>query len=189
MEYSDYELVYMVKESEEALSYMVKKYEPLFRKLAFSFVKKFPDKGLDVDDIVQQCRISLCNALDRFDDSNEVLFYSYLLVCLRRSIYNFARSYINKPSVFYYMDMENYETMSEFVDDLDVEKSVFDNSFSLELINFKHTLDIEHSCVFELRYNSFTYKEIAELLDINVKRVDNILFNVRKKLEKYFLFS
>lgn len=189
MEYSDYELVYMVKESEDALVYMVKKYEPLFRKLAFSFVRKFPNKGLDVEDIIQQCRISLCNALDKFNEKNEVLFYSYLLVCLKRAVFNFSRSYINKPSVFYYMEMENYEVLSEFVDEYNVESVVLDNDFYFELIAFKHTLIFDYSCVFELRYNNFSYKEIAELLNINVKRVDNILVNVRKKLEKYFLFS
>lgn len=189
MEYSDYELVYMIREDEEAFSYMVKKYEPLFKKLAHSFVKSHPNKGLDVEDIIQQCRISVCFALDRFDQNNEVLFYSYLVVCLRRAINNFARSYISKPDVFYYMDIENYEDLNGFVSDLNIEKNVIDSDFSLELIKFKHTLDFMDSCVFELRYNGFTYSDIAKLLEINNKKVDNTLLKVRKKLEKYFLFS
>ena len=41
MKYNDYELVYMIKENEEALEYLLKKYEPLFKKLAFSFAFKY----------------------------------------------------------------------------------------------------------------------------------------------------
>ena len=36
---------------------------------------------------------------------------------------------------------------------------------------------------------SFSYKDIASLLEIDAKRVDNILLSIRKKMEKQFLFS
>src|SRR5574344_1311019 len=103
MQYSDYELVYMIRENEDALSLMVKKYEPLFKKLAYSFVLKYPNKGLDAEDLVQQCRISMCYALVRFDSNNDIMFYSFLLVCLRRAINNYARVYLSRPDVYYYM--------------------------------------------------------------------------------------
>jgi len=189
MEYSDYELVYMVKENEEALSYMVKKYEPLFNKMAYSFLLRNPNKGLDFDDIVQQCRIAMCYALDRFDDRNEILFYSYLLVCLRRSIWNYSRTYLNRPDVYYYMDIENYDSIDEFIDGVNIEQEAIDRDFDLELVGFKHSLDSLDSCIFELRYNGFMYEEIASLLEISTKKVDNSLLKVRKKLEKYFLFQ
>ena len=188
MQYDDYELVYMIREDEEMLSYMLKKYEPLFRKLAYSFVKSNPRKGLDVEDLVQQCRITTCYAIDRYNESNDILFYSYLLVCLKRGILNFSRKYLSKPDSYSYMEFENYENSSEFIDNFDTFEVVGDDLFQSEIIDFKHSLKDLDAAIFELRYNGFSYKEIATLLDINLKKVGNSLLQIRKKILKYFLF-
>lgn len=189
MNYNDYELIYMIGEDEEAFSYMVKKYEPLFKKMAYSFAKKYEFKGIDPEDIVQQCRITLCNVLDKFDYNSDVLFYSYLLVCLKRSIGNYARSYIRKPDCYYYMENDNFESMSEFAFDYDVYENYDNYEIEMSIKEFSYSLDLLDSCVFLLRYNGFSYNDIAVLLEINRKKVDNILIKVRKKMEKYFLFS
>lgn len=189
MNYNDYELIYMIGEDEEAFSYLVKKYEPLFKKMAYSFAKKYAYKGIDAEDIVQQCRITLCNVVDKFDYNSDVLFYSYLLVCLKRAIGNYARSYLRKPDCYYYMDNENFESMSDFAMDFDVSDEYLDYEFESSIRDFVYSLDLLDACIFELRYNNFSYSDIAVLLEIDVKKVDNILFKVRKKMEKYFLFS
>lgn len=189
MQYNDYELVYMIKEDEDALFWLLKKYEPLFNKLAYSFAKKYRNKGVDFEDVVQQCRITLCYVIDKYNYDRDVLFYSYLLVCLRRAISNYARGYTNKPDCYNYMEIENYENMDEFVDGADVCADYVDYEFELSVIEFKNSLDPLDAQVFELRYNNFSYGDIASLLGINKKRVDNTLLKVRKKMEKYFLFS
>ncbi len=189
MNYNDYELVYMIKEDEDMLPVLIKKYEPLFWKLSHSFIKSYEHKGLDIEDLIQQCRITLCYAIDKYNSSNDVLFYSYLLVCLRRGIINYARSYIKKPDCYNYMDIENYENLEVFKDDLDASSMYINYEFELHTINFKNTLDSLDAQIFELRYNNFSYKDIASLLEINKKKVDNSLLKVRKKMEKYFLFS
>ncbi len=189
MQYNDYELIYMIKEDEEALSYMVKKYEPLFRKLSYSFAKKYQNKGIDYEDLVQQCRITLCQVIDKYDYNRDIVFYSYLLICLRRSLHNYTRGLDNKPDCYNYMDVLNYENLSEFTLDIDVLNDYIDYEFERDIINFKNSLDSLDACVFELRYNNFSYKDIASLLEINVKKVDNTLLKIRKKMEKYFLFS
>ena len=188
MNYNDYELLYMVNEDEEAFSYLVKKYEPLFRKLSYSFVKNYKYKGIDPEDLIQQCRITLCKIVDKYDPNRSILFYTYLLVCLKGAISNYARSYLNKPDCYNYMDIDNYENFDSFILDFDVYENHLSYEFQESITNFKHNLDWLHSLVFELRCNGFSYKEIASLLDINSKKVDNILLSVRKKLEKYILF-
>jgi RNA polymerase sigma factor (sigma-70 family) len=187
MEYNDYELVYMVKENEEVLEYMIKKYEPLFRKLAYSFVFKQKNRGLDVDDIIQQCRIILCRALDSYNYKNDVLFYTFLLICLKRGIIN----YIKRNGANYdinYMDYEQYDNLDYFVSSYDAYDNYIDYEAQQDIVNFKNSLNFLDSSIFELRYNGFSYKDIASLLEIEEKKVDNILFKIRKKLEKYFLF-
>ena len=78
MEYNDYELVYLVKENEEVLEYMMEKYEPLFQKIARSFLVKYKNTNLDVEDVVQYCRIVFCKVIELFNPDAEVLFITFL---------------------------------------------------------------------------------------------------------------
>ena len=189
MKYNDYELVYMIKENEEALEYLLKKYEPLFKKLAFSFAFKYKNRGLDVEDIIQHCRIILCRTIDMYNPNNDVLFYSYLVVCLKRGIINFVNRNMYKHTQYNYMEVEDYDNLDSFIDIYDAYENYVDYEVQTSIINFKNTLSFLDANIFELRYNGFTYKEISSLLGIEVKKVDNSLLKVRKKLEKYFLFS
>lgn len=186
--YNDYELFYMACESEDALSFLIEKYEPLFRKLSYFFIRKFPNNGLDIDDLIQHCRYITCYAVDKFSESNGILFYSYLLVCLRGGLNNYVRKYNNKE-IYYYMDYDNYENFDEFRDDKNSFDCVIDSDFERDVIGFKYNLSFLDSCIFELRYNGFSYKEIASLLEVKLKKVDNSLRYTRKKLEKHLLFS
>ncbi|MGM9879101.1 MAG: sigma-70 family RNA polymerase sigma factor [Bacilli bacterium] len=189
MQYNDYELIYMIKEDEEALDFLIRKYEPLFRSLSYSFAKKYGYKGIEQEDLIQQCRITLCKVVDKYDCDKEVLFYSYLLVCLKKSMINFCRSYSVKTDNFNYMDMDNYEDLSIFTSGVNIFEDYSDYEFLERIVSFKNSLSFLDAQVFELRYNGFSYKDIAVLLEINKKKVDNILVKIRKKMEKYFLFS
>lgn len=189
MKYSDYELIYMVKENEEALEYMLKKYEPLFRKLSRSFMFKCKNSGIDVEDIVQYCRIVFCRVVDMYNPDNEVLFVSYLMASLKRSVSKFVERRVNKNDEIYYMDVEGYDNLDFLVSSYDAVESYSEYEMEQSIKQFANTLTVLDSRIFELRYNGFSYKDIASLLEINVKKVDNVLFKIRKKLEKYFLFS
>ena len=158
----------------------------LFR--SYSFVLKFKNKGFDKDDIVQQCRIILCKALDMYNPNNDVLFYSYLLVCLRRGIFTYAKRNSIKNDINY-MDIDKYDELGFFISKYDAYENYLDYELQSTIIEFKNNLDFLDTSVFELRYNGFSYKDIASLLEIDVKKVDNTLLKIRKKMEKYFLFS
>lgn len=188
MEYNDYELMYMVKENEEALECVLRKYEPLFRKLAYSFAFKYKKIGLDVEDIIQQCRIIFCKAVDLYDQNNDVLFYTFLLLCLKRGIISYVKR-CSSESDINYMDYEKYDNLDYFASSYDAYENYIDYEDQYSIIEFKNSLKFLDAQIFELRYNGFSYKDIASLLEIEEKKVDNILFKIRKKLEKYFLFS
>ncbi len=189
MEYNDYELIYMVKEDEEAFSVLLNKYEPVFRKLSYSFVKMYKHKGVDVEDLMQQCRITFCVVLDKFDYNRDILFYTYLLLCLKRMILSKIRKAINTPDCYNYMEVENYDNLDIFESKFNISDSYDEYEFSNSIIEFKNSLSFIESQIFELRYNGFSYKDIASLLEINVKKVDNTLLRIRKKMEKSLLFS
>ena len=87
------------------------------------------------------------------------------------------------------MDLENYDNLSEFVSDFDMFNNLVDSEYEKEIINFKNSLNSLDAQIFELRYNGFSYGDIAILLEIDTKKVDNQLLRIRKKLEKVLLFA
>ena len=46
--------------------------------------------------------------------------------------------------------------------------------------NVFNSLDLDTSCVFELRFNGFSYREISQLLDISISSVDSKLSRARR---------
>ena len=87
------------------------------------------------------------------------------------------------------MDYEKYDNLDYFASSYDAYENYIDYEDQYSIIEFKNSLKFLDAQIFELRYNGFSYKDIASLLEIEEKKVDNILFKIRKKLEKYFLFS
>ena len=87
------------------------------------------------------------------------------------------------------MDIENYDNLDGFISSFDMYNNFIDAEYEREIINFKNSLSFLDAQIFELRYNGFSYRNIASLLEIDAKKVDNQLLKIRKKLEKYFLFS
>ena len=181
MNYNDYELLYMIKEDEEVFGYLALKYEPLFKKLTYSFYCKNKHKGIDQEELLQICRIVLYKVVNKYNENNEVLFYSYLVFCLKRSLSQYVKKSNKFPNCYNYMDYDNYERLYPSI--------TLDYSYYEDIIEFKNSLDFLDSCIFELRFNGFSYKDISILLDISIKKVDNILVKIRKKIEKNFLFS
>ena len=70
-----------------------------------------------------------------------------------------------------------------------IEEQIILEEFQEKIINFKNELNDTDAMIFELKLNSFSYREISILLDIDFKKVDNRLCLIRKKLKKYLLTS
>lgn len=187
--YNDDELIYLVGEnSEEAFDLLLMKYDPLIRSLASYYVRIIPNK-LEYEDILQECRLALFMAVKRYDYTNSVLFYTFLVLVIRRRIYLCIRSVLSKKNDYYLLG-DYGEDLVDVADDMINETSqlFFDYSFSEDIIRFKNELDDIDAQIFELRFNRFSYKEISILLDVDLKKIDNRMVKVRKKLKK-FLFK
>ncbi len=189
-QYNDYELVYMIKESnEDAFDIMLKKYDPIIKSLAFSYVKKYDFFNLDFDDLLQEGRISFYKSIIDYREEKDILFYTFCILCIKRTYSNYIRSFYRKYNYLLsdIKDMEDYDLKipdkscyepSYLLDDCEVERKIID---------FKNSLDLIESTIFELRFNNFKYNEIAILLDIKIKKVDNCMVKIKSKLKKYLL--
>ena len=189
-QYNDYELIYMIKESsEEALKIIIDKYDPIIKSMAFSYVKKYSIFNFDEEDLIQEGRIALCNAINKYDENKNVLFYSFLLLCVKGAMNNIVRKAFRKQDLLIedYIECENYDMNIADKDCYNPLNICEDFEMEKYIINFKNTLNDLESAIFELRLNNFKYSEIASLLDIKLKKVDNEMLKIKMKLKKYLL--
>lgn len=187
---NDYEVMYMIKENDEdARNLLINKYMPIVNKVANKYLLYAKSFGIDFEDLLQEGMIALDKAINSFNDSNNVLFYTYACVCIERQIITYCKranckkNYCLNNSFF----DNNYYSISD-------EKALIEN-FIAEYITereftlYKNLFDIKYSSVFELRYNGFNYREISQLLDISIGTVDVRLSKIRKTLQEKYKFD
>lgn len=192
---NDYEMLYLIGEDkDESYDIMYQKYLPIIKKIASKYSSLVQQLGMEYQDLIQEGFLGLNSAIVRYREDMGTLFYTFACVCIERHINSFCyrlsakkHSVLNnsisddKYSCYYIRDnsfFSNYFTSSN----KELEEIIFDKYYSL---------DLDTRCVFELRYNGFSYREISQLLDISVSKVDSKLSKARrflkKVLEKYEL--
>jgi len=192
---NDYEVLYLVKENDEvATELLYKKYQPLIDKKAYYYYRLYQSRGIDLDELKQEGYVGLQKALSQFDEHYDNLFYTFALLCIDRQMRTCVKRAKSAKEAFYYQslslenDVEASGTMESLITNPFGEnpKESIEITFLYQcLTEFKHTLPYTESCVFELRTNGFKYKEIARLLNLSSRLVENYLYKSRKLLRKY----
>ena len=184
-EYNDYELVYMVRENDdECTNILYDKYISILKKIAYDYYQKFNTYGYDYDDFLQEAFISFQKALVSFDESKNSLFYSFVVLCVRRNLMSFCRNISSKKS-----NLSNYYLLNiEDVSIIDSDSDIMKNIHQLEIYNifldFIFEFSLEVSSIMELRINGFSYREISSLLDIPSSSVEFKSRKARKRLQQ-----
>lgn len=183
--YNDYELIYMVRENDDnSYDILYNKYIPIIKNIAKNYYKKFYGYGFDYDDFIQEANIAFQIALKSFDESKNVLFYTYVSTCIQRKMISFCKKISCSKR---YVPVDNY---IEFDEGLicDESKNVYDDVYTNHLFsivkNILFDLNIEDSCVFELWFNNFSYPEISTLLNLPIRTVQFKSHRIRKIFKK-----
>ena len=86
-DFNDYELVYYIHEgNEDANNILIKKYEPLINKIAHRMLPYCKNSGLEIEDLVQEGMIGLNHAIEKYQEQENTLFYTYAKKCIERKI-------------------------------------------------------------------------------------------------------
>lgn len=184
-DYNDYELLYMVKENDDfAINIMIDKYKPIIKNLAYTFYINY-NKCVEIEDLVQEGMIAVFKTIGTYNDS-KFLFYTYVCKAIKNAMTRYCKIYTNnKNKALIYSD--GMESVYYIGYEIDYLSSFIDIDFYAYITRFKNGLSFIDSCIFELRFNSFSYLDIASLLGIKKKDVDNKLYKIKKKLKKYLL--
>jgi RNA polymerase sporulation-specific sigma factor len=194
---NDYELFYLIEDSsikDEIINIIYKKYKTLIYKIAKKFVKA--NSCIELDDLCQSGMVGLMYAINNYNPNRDVLFFTYASRCIKAQIIKYVISSNSKKQSILNnsisLDYQNNDDLpiKEYIADpnVDLYCSIINGEDYLKFLKFKHSLNFNWSCVLELRINGFKYDEIADLLDINKKSVDNIMRAIRQRLKKVYQF-
>lgn len=188
MEYknvNDYEVMYMIRENdEEARNLMFQKYHPSIKKIAYKYYDFAKKCGSELEDLIQEGMIALNKAIDSYQESSGVLFYTYVTLCIERHLITYCRNI----SSYRHASLNN-NVGDDILFNISDSKNGIEDFFSEKLeeemfIYYKNLLNFKFSIVFELRYNGFSYKEIGNLLDLPISTIDGRLCKIRKFLQE-----
>lgn len=194
-EYNDNELLYYVHENnEEAVEIVYKKYEPLIYNLANRVINYCQNSGVEISDLIQEGMLGLSKAIEQYQDMKEASFYTFAKTCIERKMISAAiaarrqkHKILNESLSIETTDEDGNAIYENLLSDetnnpekmllnLETEKNILKKAEEV-LTDFELQ-------VFELKLNDFNYKEIAEILDRDVKAVDNALQRMKSKLKK-----
>lgn len=134
--------------------------------------------------------LGLNDAINSFREDKEANFSTYAKLCIERRIYSLVRNtraYKNKilnESLSIEDDEENY--IDPFLADNknNPESMVEEHDYQQNIIlKLEQQLTDFEKQVFELKKNDFNYKEIAEILEKDVKAIDNAIQRIKIKLK------
>lgn len=188
-DYNDYELLsYIAEGNEDANNILIKKYEPLINKIAVKMLPYCKNNGLDINDLIQEGMIGLNHAIERYQEMENILFYTYAKTCIERKILsvviksNRIKNKILNESVSY-DDDENLLIKFIKSENPSPEEQIMNLELEENLVNkIKSKLTDLEDQVFELLISGFKYKEIASILDKDEKSIDNAIQRIKSKI-------
>ena len=180
--YNDNELIYMVRENDEiSTNILVNKYYPIILNISNEYYKKYNGYIYDFDDFYQEGLVSFYKALSTYNNTKDVLFYTYVVFCIKRSLSSFGKLVNKKKNKDENIDINELEYAIE-----DVKTNPINRDSYIELENIVRdvifSLPLESGSILELKTNGFTYKEIGKLLDIPISSVEFKSRRARKML-------
>lgn len=135
-----------------------------------------------VDDAVQEATIALYNAVKQYD-SQKSSFKTFANLCIKRSIFAFARkngAQKNIPDDMRFSLNDTEISDSNTPETIVIAKESYNNltkSIRLELSAMEYD-------ILQLFLSGMSYSAIAKSLEISEKSVDNALSRIRKKIKK-----
>ncbi len=199
MEYkdlNDYELVSHVMDSEESIEVLFEKYKPLIYSLAKKLYLDNPNLGLELSDLMQEGMVGFSYALNSYSEHKDTLFFTYAKKCIESKMISMIvgasrlkHQILNNSLSMEAIDSEDFNnSLDRIIGDYssNPEAIVVDNeNVSLLIKSLSNDLTDFESQVFNLKKSGFNYREIAEVLDVTPKQVDNALQRIKNKMRNY----
>ena len=190
--FNDNELVYMIHEDDEtATNLIVEKYKPLILKILKDYISEYNIIGIEISDMYQEGLIGLIHAIKTFDKDKGTLFYTYASKCIKTTIMSTIRNTFrnknrvlnNSYSLDFLIDGQKYSLQELFADETNNPDKILEIKEEETSITkkLKSLLSDKENEIFELRLKGLSNKEIASLLDKDIKYIENSMYRIKNK--------
>lgn len=181
---NDYELVYLAQcHDEEALMLLYNKYESVIKARANYFYSRSNKRNYDLNDFYQEAFIGFNDAVLRYNQDANAIFYTYVMSVLDKRFISYIRKCNTKKEKAFmsstYLDENIINSFSD-VPDAYADSSEFNYEFNAKLEQILSKKEYE---VLHLKLVGYDNLEIASLLGYPVKTVYNTLYRARAKLK------
>lgn len=199
-DYNDHELLqYISENNEEASNIMFDKYNPLIVTIANKLFKHCNGLGLEMNDLIQEGRLGLNAAILSFNEKKDNIFYTYARKCIESRMISLVVSAKRQK----HRVLNESLSLNEKYDDglFELEDYLGDNSYNPEYRFMEHEAEEEliktfskklthfEEEVFLLKVSGLNYKEISNILDKDIKAVDNALQRIKIKLKQHLEYK
>ncbi len=185
-DYNDYELLYMVRENDDlSRDLLLKKYSPIINKIALDFFNNYKNYGYEYDDFYQEAMLAFNNAVVSYNENKNTLFYTFVVVCIKRALLSFTRNISSKNANYnLFVELNDSDLIDEKSNIEDIFKDKEIQDICMEII-YNPDLSIKDTSILELRMNGFTWKEISILLDSSNSSIQFRFRKMKNELLKY----
>lgn len=185
---NDYELLYLIyQKDDESLELLMKKYENIMY-MFFQSQITLMYHIKNYADVYQIGRIVIWKALNTYRLDKDVSFRHYYLFLLKNEMRNILR----KQQAYFQMHVVSseyllYECNGSYLDDawkepqdwMQADWIIQRDDIRSRILKLESYLSEIEKKIFRLRIYGYTYQEIAQVLHIPIKKVDNTLYKVR----------
>jgi len=182
------DIIFNKTESSDSADELIRMYTPMMNRLVSDAIGLFPWAKIYREDLLQEARISFYKLVFAYDDTKEVKFSTFVYFCLRRSIRGNIKQYYRKhPEMFCAEYSEQYE-IAERTNKVSIDYQSPDYIYKYNVSKEKYNrvmneLPELYSTIFDLYLEDYSYKEIAEKVNVKYKKVDNVIASIKRKLK------
>ncbi len=163
--------------SEPAFSQLCEKFRPLIENMTDRYLPRLSAIISDKDDLRQEATVAFYRAVMTFDMSQDkVSFGLYAKICIKNRMVSLLRKANKKSSPKTVASPEPKEKR--------IGGRVIDLRELMEAC--ERVASKREKTVFLMYTEGKSYKEIAELLKVSEKSVDNALFRAKSKIKRYY---
>lgn len=187
MQYNDYELVSLAREgNEDAVNLIYQKYKPLIVSKSTDAIVRASHHGIEINDIMQEAYIGLDEAINAFSETDDTSFYTFAVLCINRQIINYLRKMTGRKDRI----LNEAVAIDEYVeksmkDDFDTEFSFISREYEKSIIErIKEDFTEFEQEVFQLKVGGYSFEEIANTLNRDIKSIYNTFHRIKSKIKK-----
>jgi RNA polymerase sigma factor (sigma-70 family) len=165
----------------------------IYEQLILRISRKYYFLDGEEDDVIQECKIAFWQSVLSYNNAPDAIsLESFAYICINRRLASVLRSRTKKATLFHNRAMwkQKFFNLDHYSEDkiIAVSEDNTEREYILKelreeyLTKVGNTFPAEYGNVVKMRESGYSYVEIAEKLEIPVKKVDNILTKVRKKI-------